>query len=106
MAGLEHAQNLPRVTQFDLLALVAEEIEDPDHKEWWQAFATENPVLAREVIKRAFFDSYTEELSSFEIQKRIVNSVAFAMRALRASLEREKATIKPEGPEVEETSQT
>lgn len=83
-----HSLSLPRVEETDLLGIVLEEVIDPTHKAWWEQFATENPYLARQVLLRAH-NATLEELSSLEVEKRIVDSILFAMRALRAAAERQ-----------------
>lgn len=81
---------LPKVEESDLLGLVVEEVIDPGHQGWWEEFATENPVLARQILKRAYYDTQGDGLSSLETQQRIINNVSFAIRALRLAAERQQ----------------
>lgn len=89
MVSPNREPRLPRVEESDLLGLVFEEVIDPAHAEWWKEFAGENPLLARQVLKRAYFDSHdTDGISSLEIQRRLIDIVSFAMRALKSAAER------------------
>lgn len=90
MASYNHEPMLPKVEESDLLGLVVEEVIDPDHKEWWKEFARENSVLAQQAIKRAYFDTQNiDGLSSLELQRIIIDSVSFAIRALKIAAERQ-----------------
>lgn len=83
---------LPKVEESDLLGLVFEEVIDPTHREWWKEFARDNPLLARQILKRAYFDSQDAEgVSSLEVQRRLVDIVSFAMRALKSAAERARS---------------
>jgi len=85
---------LPRVEESDLLNLVIEEVIDPKYLEWWKEFAHDNPLLAKEVIKRAYVDSQNLEATpSLESYKIIINNVLFAIRALKIAAERRSAEI-------------
>jgi hypothetical protein len=89
MATHNREPMLPKVEESDLLGLVVEEVIDPRHINWWKELATENPVLAQQIIKRAYFDTQEGNASSLEIQRIVIDSVAFAVRALRAAAERQ-----------------
>lgn len=89
MASHNREPMLPKVEESDLLGLVVEEVVDPRHVDWWKEFARDNPLLARQVIKRAYFDTQdVGEASSLEVQRRIIDNVSFAIRALKAAAER------------------
>lgn len=91
MGSPEYETSLPRVEEADLLQLVTEEVIDPSHKGWWDDFAEHNPELAREVIRRAFTEAReTTHTSPLEIQRRIVNSAAFVVRALENAAKRSR----------------
>lgn len=92
MAFHNHESMLPKVEESDLLGLVVEEVIDPKHIGWWKELAEENPLLAQQIIKRAYFDTQEGDRSSLEIQKIIIDSVAFAIRALKAAAERQSRT--------------
>lgn len=82
---------LPKVEESDLLGLVVEEVIDPAHKGWWEEFAAENPILARQILKRAYYDTQdSDRASSFEVQRRIIDNVSFAIRALKLAAERQQ----------------
>ena len=82
---------LPKVEESDLLGLVVEEVIDPAHKGWWEEFAAENPILARQILKRAYYDTQdSEHVSSLEVQRRIIDNVSFAIRALKLAAERQQ----------------
>lgn len=81
---------LPKVEESDLLGLVVEEVIDPGHLGWWEEFAAENPILARQILKRAYYDTQDNNLSSLETQRRIIDNVSFAIRALKAAAERQQ----------------
>lgn len=81
---------LPKVEESDLLGLVVEEVIDPGHRGWWEEFAAENPILARQILKRAYYDTQdSDHASSLEVQRRIIDNVSFAIRALKLAAERE-----------------
>jgi hypothetical protein len=87
--GHEHESFLPEVEETDLLDLVFEEILDPEHREAWEAFAQDSPTLAREMLKRAYLAAKTtENISSVEIQKLILNEISFAFGAMRRAAQR------------------
>ena len=89
MTSREHERMLPKVEESDLLSLVVEEVIDPGHANWWQEFATENPVLARQILKRAYYDTLDiNGASSLDAQRRIIDNVSFAVRALKMAAER------------------
>jgi hypothetical protein len=91
MASHNHEPMLPKVEESDLLGLVVEEVIDPKHAGWWKELALDNPLLAQQIIKRAYFDTQDKEgTSSLELQKIIIDSVTFAIRALKAAAERQK----------------
>lgn len=98
MASYNHEPMLPKVEESDLLGLVVEEVIDPRHVGWWKELAAENPLLAQQIIKRAYFDTQVGGMSSLEIQKIVIDSVTFAVRALKAAAERQSSlseTAKP-----------
>jgi hypothetical protein len=98
MASHNHEPMLPKVEESDLLGLVVEEVIDPKHSGWWKELAADNPVLAQQIIKRAYFDSQESGASSLEIQKIIIDSVAFAIRALKAAAERQSRSTETAAP--------
>jgi hypothetical protein len=89
MASHNHEPMLPKVEESDLLGLVVEEVIDPQHVEWWKELARDNPVLAQQIIKRAYFDTQNiAGSSSLELQRLIIDNVSFAVRALKTAAER------------------
>lgn len=89
MPSPEHESFLPRVEEADLLALVFEDVVDPGHHLRWQRFASANPRLAGEVLKRAFAGARdTFGLGLLERQKVIMDIATFVVQAL------EQATIR------------
>ncbi len=101
MASHNHEPMLPKVEESDLLGLVVEEVIDPKHVGWWKEFAGDNPLLAQQIIKRSFFDTQDlEGATSLEIQKIIIDSITFAMRALKAAALRRADGNVVEGPPV------
>jgi hypothetical protein len=91
MTSPEREYSLPRVEEDDLLNLVFEDITDPVHKERWQAFASSNPALTREVLKRA----YVAARGNMELQKIILDAIAYAYAALAAAAIRLSAQEAP-----------
>ena len=92
MASHNHEPMLPRVEESDLLGLMVEDVIDAEHTQWWKEFAADNPLLARNVLKRAYFDTQDSTgISSLELQRIIINSVSFAIRALKLAAERRAA---------------
>lgn len=91
----EEKPSLPQVEQDDLEIVYIEEIFNENHIDQWFWFAEQNPILANEILARAYkevthgFDS-GENRDQMHI--RILNVVAFSMRALQVALERRKPT--------------
>ena len=93
MSSPNHEPKLPKVEESDLLGLVVEEVIDPGHQGWWEEFARDNPVLAHQILKRAYYSTQSiDDLSSLEVQRRIIDNVSFAIRALKLAAERQKLT--------------
>lgn len=74
------------------MSLVFSDVTDPDHIEDWHEFASTNPELAREILKRAFID----HRDSPETQRRLINTISFAMAALKRAFRR--ATTNDDAP--------
>lgn len=90
---------LPEVVRDDLLALVLEEFTDSNHIQRWVTFAEHNRILAQEILERAYVESMQIERfreGNTEVQKAIIDTVTFAIRALEIALLRER---KQEGDE-------
>lgn len=84
---------LPKVEQDDILSLVSEEIFDTNHIERWVHVAESNPALAQEILRRADIEA-TQSIhfdeNRVQFQKRIIDTVTFAIRALERATERER----------------
>jgi hypothetical protein len=99
MDSHNHEPMLPKVEESDLLGLVVEEVIDPQHRVWWKEFASDNQLLAQQVLKRAYFDTQNiDGLTSLELQRIIVDNISFAIRALKAA-----AVRRAEQPTSEDT---
>lgn len=88
-------RTLPQVEEADLLSLIFKDVTDPLHRERWHHFATSQPVLAREVLRRAYDASHAggEHLSPLDAQKHNIDAVTFAVAALESAVRREKALL-------------
>jgi hypothetical protein len=95
MVSDDYESFLPRVEESDLLSLVFEDVTDPQHRERWRSFAKTNPRLATEVLKLGYVASYTEQASSQEFQKTVVDIVSFVISALETAAKRLKDKEEP-----------
>lgn len=86
---------LPPVEESDLLLLMFDDITDADHVTRWKQFAAAHPVLAREVVQRAYIASRDDKLraSPFEIQRKIIDAVTFAVAALEIAVKRSRDAV-------------
>lgn len=94
MSQSHHESDLAYVDDDVLLAMVHDEIEDPEHRERWKHFAREQTLLAIEMARRAFLSIQTlpaEQAGKQEIRKLILNEVAFAFDALSRAQHRAKS---------------
>jgi hypothetical protein len=87
---------LPRVEDADFNYLLFEDIVDPTHKARFEHFASQNPALIQEVVRRALTDSTDlhryakgDSLGMVELQKVIIDTVTFTLGALEAAADRE-----------------
>jgi len=81
---------LPRVDETDLARILFEDITDPTHRERWRHHSRLNPVLAREILNRAYTLDARESQNPLEITKRIVDCVTFALSAIEAAAKRQQ----------------
>ncbi|HEV7952155.1 MAG TPA: hypothetical protein VGO98_02170 [Candidatus Saccharimonadales bacterium] len=92
--------HLPKVEKDDILSLVSEEIFDANHMERWEHFAHTNPTLAGEILSRAHIESTQSahfDENRMQLQKRITDTVTFAIRALEvAALRKHSAPLSQE----------
>ena len=88
MADHENASDLPQVDDSDLSLILYEDITDPTHKARFERFAHSNPILAREIIRRAHLDSRIVS-GSVEIDSAIINAVSLAIDALESAARRQ-----------------
>jgi hypothetical protein len=82
---------LPHVTEDDLLSLVYEDVLDPYHLKRWKEFATDNPELAREVLKRSWIGARklaAQESDVAQLQKYVIDLVTFSIHALKVASQR------------------
>lgn len=103
MEKLDNQSSLPKVEQADLLALMSEEILDANHMERWDHFSQTNPALAQEILMRAHVESTQSahfDENSAQLQKRIIDTVTFTVRALEAATTRHQAESKETTDEV------
>ncbi len=88
MRNHEYESDLPQVDDTDLSLILFEDITDPTHKARFERFAHGNPVLAREITRRAHIDSRMAS-GSIEIDSAIINAVSLAIDALDMAAKRE-----------------
>ena len=91
MTTPEYESFLPKVASDDILSLVFEDVTDTNHTERWLRFAKAHPVLAAEMLGRTLIES--RESTQFDkhtgdLQKRMMDSVVFAINALERAAER------------------
>lgn len=91
--------NLPRLTEEDISVALYEEIIDSSHMKRFDYLMRENPVLMREIVRRAYVDAYsifyidsTPLESALNLQKVVIDSVTFAVDAIDKTIERRKET--------------
>ncbi|HEX7484433.1 MAG TPA: hypothetical protein VF281_04780 [Candidatus Saccharimonadales bacterium] len=95
MENFEEKPSLPKVEQDDLEIVYIEEIFNENHIEQWFRFAEQNPILANEILARAYKEvarGFDAGENRDQMQIRVLNTVAFSMRALQVALERRKNT--------------
>ena len=51
-----------------MLDLVFDEVQDPKQTEHWNRFATTNPILAREVIKRCYIELRSLDITEKQLE--------------------------------------
>ncbi len=97
MTSPEYESSLPRVEEYDLLTLLFDDVVEPTHETRWEALATTNPILARELARRAYAASRptNEALSSAETQKIIVDIATLVVAALELAAKRISETSIP-----------
>lgn len=78
---------LPRVEQVDLNTILPDDIIDPQHTVRWLEFATQNPELASEMLRRAYALSRTAE-NSLEMCKGVLDLITFSASALAEAIRR------------------
>lgn len=85
--------DLPPVSDDVLLDMVHDELNDPTHQERWGRFAKEQPILAQEMAKRAFFglQSLSGDMAERqELRKIILDEVSYAVEALTKAQQQDK----------------
>lgn len=94
MAFQENKSFLPKVEETDLLYLVLDEVTDPEQQKIWETFAIHNPVLAREVLKRAYIEGAQLEAvnSRTELSRAAKSLAVYVVGALDMAAKRIEAT--------------
>lgn len=82
---------LPKVSETDLGHVVYDDIVDPTHRERWRHHSRLNPVLAREVLNRAYTVNSEDLQNPIEVTKRIIDCVTFALSAVEAAAKRNRS---------------
>lgn len=104
MEKSENHSQLPRVEQDDILRLTQEEILTTNHVARWSKFAEENPVLAQEIIKRAYIEvtqSTRGGENDTQMQIRIMDTVTYCIRAMELALARQRKQINEDSTGVD-----
>jgi len=87
----EKHSHLPKVEQDDILKLTQEEIVNNNNIARWSKFAEEDPVMAKEIIKRAYIEasqSIRSGENEVQLQLRIMDIVTYYIEAKGIALER------------------
>lgn len=87
---MEADAHLPKVDEIDIGIVRLEEILDPEQYSRWKDFATEQPVLAYEILRRARFTDRGFRREP-EIAQYIINTTTFAIKAIETALQRQES---------------
>lgn len=91
----------PRVTEDDIVTASLEKLTDPKDLIIFDWLKTENPLLAKEIIRRAYYAIHeADKLSSVELLALFMENALFSVQALRAAVIRQRQEDLLKYPEV------
>jgi len=94
----ESFQTLAAVAPDDLLSEVGEDVIDPSHGQRWTRVSAAQPVLAQEILLRA----YLEYPNDPETQKKIIDAQIWVAAVIHNALLRQASTEEDLEPTAEE----
>lgn len=84
---------LPLVEQVDIYTVLPQELDDPGFTAKWRLLVTQNPILAREIIKQHLYSLRSNEESSSTSIRTAISSAMSVISAIEAALARQGNTV-------------